>query len=269
LRYAKTIQQAILPEYSHISKYLNSFIIYFPKDIVSGDFYWFNSIEVAPQCELKLKLESADFSYKLQSKKIEILIVSDGTGHGVPGAFMSIIANRLLNEIINDKKIYTPSEILSELHFLVRNVLKQASSENTDGMDIAVCTMEQLPTETKIIFAGSKRPLYIYSNANEKIKKLRGSQLSIGGNYYSTDTKFTDHLITCKPNDAIYLTTDGFIDQNSETRKRFGSVNLEKLILSVASMSTAEQKAMLEAAFEDYKKNTEQRDDVTIIGVQF
>ena len=146
IRYAKTIQEAILPTQEHLSNLLgNFFLVFMPKDIVSGDFYWID-------------------------KKDEyiFLAVADCTGHGVPGAFMSLVGNNMLNEIVREEQEYEPERILKRLNERIRLALRQEEDANRDGMDIGICRFKQLPNgKTEMAFAGAKRPLYVVTPENE------------------------------------------------------------------------------------------------------
>ncbi|NJK84959.1 MAG: SpoIIE family protein phosphatase [Bacteroidales bacterium] len=155
-----TIQQAMLPDETMLKEYFNPFIIYRPKDIVSGDFYWF----------------SPGFNGKY------FIAVVDCTGHGVPGAFMSMIGNRLLSEIVNERKIEDPKQVLEFLNDEIRLALRQEKTDNNDGMDISFCSFEkQARIELKMIFSGAKRTAYIINQNSGGLISLKGDRKSIGG----------------------------------------------------------------------------------------
>ncbi len=248
VRYARTIQKASLPFEERINNYLNLFILFRPKDIVSGDFYWFTNVE-----------------------NITLIAAVDCTGHGVPGAFMSLIGTQLLNKIVSEDKITSPAEILLELHKGIIHALKQEKTDNSDGMDVCFCKIEkQEENKTKITFSGAKRPLYYFENNKNKFTKIKGDRKIIGGKKIGVNTisKFTDTEIILQKNDLIYLTTDGYIDQNNKERKRFGSKRLEFTINNIANKTLTEQKQTLETELDNWQGTEEQRDDITIIGIK-
>lgn len=247
IRYASTIQKAILPIKEEIDKVFNNFIFYKPKDIVSGDFYWFS-----------------------QKGKYKFIAVVDCTGHGVPGAFMSVLGNTLLNDIVNDKNIISPSEILTLLHKGILKSLKQTKTNNTDGMDISLCRFEEKDNnEVEIIFAGARCSIYHISKVGQKIKRIRGDIKTVGG-LFTNDLVFNNHKIKTKKDNMLYLATDGYIDQNSNfnQRKSFGTVSFMKLLRIISVRSLEKQRLKLEAEIIDFRNGIEQRDDITVIGIK-
>ncbi len=251
IRYAQTIQQAMLPATTEIEKYFNSFILYMPKDIVSGDFYWITS--------------------KLEGKNtIVYFAVVDCTGHGVPGAFMSMIGNRLLNEIVMERKTDSPAEILKLLNTMVRQALRQEETDNNDGMDMALCRFELHPEGTRFLtFAGAKRPAYIIKNRENKLITHNGDRKSIGGyNLSKRAISFTNFEEKLEKGDMIYLFSDGIIDQNGPERKKFGRIRIEEAMIDCAKLRPEEQKVIFEQRLSDYMKNEEQRDDISFIGLK-
>jgi serine phosphatase RsbU (regulator of sigma subunit) len=253
IHYATTIQQAILPSKDVMDNYIESFIIYRPKDLVSGDFYWFS--------------QWADPKTK---KEVVLLAVVDCTGHGVPGAFMSMIGSRLLNEIVNEKKVLDPKDILRQLCIEVKAALKQDKSDNTDGMDMCLCSLEKNNKgETKVVFSGAKRPMFYHMNDMPTLGILKGDRISIGGsNVTSHANEFTNQEIILPKGSMIYLASDGIIDQHSPERKRFGSNKLIDTIYSVVNKPLTDQKIHLEKILDDFSGNEEQRDDITVLGVR-
>ncbi len=251
IRYAKTIQQAILPATSEIEKYFDPFIIYLPKDIVSGDFYWIATQEIN-------KVTSVYFA------------VVDCTGHGVPGAFMSMIGSRLLDEIVTEKMVDSPAKILGMLNQMIRTALRQEETDNNDGMDMALCKLElQVNKKKKLTYAGAKRPLYIIKNKENKLISHRGDRKSIGGYSLSKrEITFTDYAVEVEKGDMIYLFSDGIIDQNSPDRKKFGRVRLEEAFVDSAKLESQEQKKLIEDRLKEYMQNEEQRDDIALAGLK-
>jgi len=251
LRYAKNIQNAILPEISRIEKYFESFMFYLPLEIVSGDFYWFNKIED----------DKTDKFY---------ISVIDCTGHGVSGAFMSLIGNRLLEEIVNIKKFTAPAEILTALDKHVKRALNYEQTDITDGMDMCFCYFELKENGIyDVTFAGAKRPLYIYKDAKKELIVLKGDRKSIGGEQTnSASLAFTNQKFEFHKNDVIYLTTDGYIDQNDRYRKKIGSPGLINLIKSCGDLDIYKQKLIFMEHFFNHKSEEHQRDDVTILALK-
>ncbi|MCX7954025.1 MAG: SpoIIE family protein phosphatase [Bacteroidales bacterium] len=244
LNYAKRIQQSLLPSSFLLKKLLSdSFIFYYPKEIVSGDFYYITEKE----------------------DKI-ILSVSDCTGHGVPGALMSIIGLDLLKNIIHIQKIENPEEILYYLNLNLLNTFSKQIDETDikDGMDIAILVIDK--TAKLLHFAGALSDMYLIRD-----KKL----LEINGNRYSIGTRseahltFDRHTIEFFQNDMIYLFTDGFIDQfGGPFNKKFKYHRFRHLLLSIHALSVDKQLEIVEETFENWKGNQEQVDDVLIIGIR-
>jgi len=243
ITYAQNIQQAILPSQDDMSRVFQEwFAIYKPKDVVSGDFYWMSYIE----------------------KKTFIAVV-DCTGHGVPGAFMSMIGSTLLNEIINEKHIFAVDQILDILHYKVRTSLKQQFGHNQDGMDICLCCLESQDNQFKVEFAGAKRPL-LYTH-QQQLHKLQGDKQSIAG-WSRDDRHFERQTLTLQKGDCLYLSSDGFVDTPSPRRKTFGNRRFEKMITQYTSYSMVQQKQFFIQTLEDYQQTTEQRDDITLVGIR-
>ena len=251
ITYAQRIQQSILMEESEIQNYLPECFIYFqPKDIVSGDFYWCSKTD----------------------DKIIIAAV-DCTGHGVPGAFMSMIGNTLLNQIVNEKHITKPSEILLQLNLGVYEALHQKKEEalSDDGMDIALCSIDYKNNELQ--YAGAQNPLYVlYDN---KIEIVKGDIHGIGGGgmiariHDPVKKEFTNHIIPIKKGMSIYLFSDGYKDQfGGDNRKKFGVQKFKELLLSIQPLNMQKQKETLASAHEDWKGDTTQIDDILVMGIK-
>jgi ligand-binding sensor domain-containing protein/serine phosphatase RsbU (regulator of sigma subunit) len=247
IRYARKIQQSMLPIKEKMEKELKDyFVIYEPKDIVSGDFYWFDMVEGQ-----------------------YFLAVADCTGHGVPGALLSMIGCMKLNEVVNDMHIFNPSLVLSHLHQGFRSVLKQEIEETDthDGMDVGVCRID-LKTG-KITFAGAGRPLFYVKGS--KLVEVKGDRKSIGGRQKEEKRSFTNHEIDILGKKLekimLYLTTDGFADQHNPQNQKYGSRRLKKFLKDHAHLNTVQQKAALVEELKKHRANEEQRDDITIIGI--
>ncbi len=251
INYAKTIQNAILPFKTSIDEYLETFILYRPKDIVSGDFYWFTHVP-----------EKNGYSAKT------FIAAIDCTGHGVPGAFMSMIGTQLLNKIVNEDKITNPAKILSLLNDGVITSLKQKETNNSDGMDVCFCRIEQAE-KTKLIFSGAKRDLTYYNADKDCLELIKGERKSIGGvESKRSEAEFKNIELNLSKGDILYLTTDGFVDQNNIERKRIGHKGLIKILEENLEKPLNVQKEILEKALDKWQKGTKQRDDITVVGIK-
>ena len=246
VRYALNIQTAILPLESEMTRlFPQHFVIYKPKDIVSGDFYWISEVE----------------NYKF-------IAVVDCTGHGVPGAFMSMLGNSLLNQIVNSNEVVSPADILMHLHEGISKMLKQDETENKDGMDVSLCRIENVSNkETKVIFAGAKRPLYVHTE--NKLQEVQGSRYSIGGILRNLERSYQNNELLLAKNSVIYLCSDGLTDQANPKRDRFSLLRLRAFVEQNGGLEIKQQKEILLSDWEYFRQDTEQRDDVTIIGIQF
>ncbi len=267
VNYAKRIQEAILPSLTEISEcFPDSFVLFKPKNIVSGDFYWFS-----------------------QKKGKKIIASVDCTGHGVPGAFMSLIGNTLLNQIVNEKGITDPAEILDQLNKGVNQSLHQTKndSESRDGMDVAICCFE-FPTynsettigiaqdklgagvwrmgELRLQYAGANRSLYIIKN--NILEETKSNKFPIGGLDYNNLKKFTTHTFQLKKNDSIYVSTDGFADQFGENNKKLKTTKFKEILISIKDQTMQEQKIYLDSFIENWRGDLEQTDDILVIGIR-
>ena len=247
IEYAKNIQQSILPQNKRIEEeFQDSFVIFLPKDIVSGDFYWFNKIE-----------------------NMVFIAALDCTGHGVPGAFMSLIGNSLLNQIVNENKIYSPEKILEKLHNGVRKVLKQESksSNSRDGMDVAFCVIEK--EKNVINFAGARRPLFLIKGKSKELIEIKGDRKSIGGKQKENIRVFEKNKIEYCSGDTIYMFSDGFSDQQNKIEKKFGIKKLRETLKEINIKPLKEQKNILLKELKEHRKEWEQQDDITFLGIKF
>lgn len=255
VKYASTIQAAILPIKEDMDKYLEYFVIFRPKDVVSGDFYWF--AEVLPN-QIREDAETAILAAAV-----------DCTGHGVPGAFMSMIGSRVLNEIVNEQEIYDTAQIMTMLDKGINRSLKQDQSKNNDGMDVSMCKIERLKTgQMRVTFTGAKRPLFIYDKDKDEVISIKGDRRSVGGKTKKQVPPFTNNEYILNKGSIIYMTSDGYTDQNNPERKRFGSERFEKFIHAINYKSLEEQKQIMESEMEAYMDGEEQRDDMTVIGIK-
>lgn len=245
IQYAQRIQSSILPSNSLMNRlFPENFVTYLPKDIVSGDFYWMEEI-----------------------KGKKILSIVDCTGHGVPGALMSMIGSTTLNEIISQNGVTDPAETLNKLHEGIRSKLSQEESQNHDGMDLGICVMETNGNEkVKLTYAGAKHTLYIMNDG--ELLEIDGDRKSIGGANTAAQRNFTNKTLELSKGATLYLTTDGYIDQNCPDRKRFNKKRFKSLIEEVSHLDLQAQQELFEKALADHKQNAEQRDDITVIAVK-
>jgi len=256
INYAKRIQQAILPSVHDIYKVLDqSFIYYRPKDIVSGDFYFFAE----------------------KHKKI-VLGVADCTGHGVPGAFMSMIGHDLLTQIIIERGITSPADILNHLEAGIRNALKQDSehAEANDGMDIALVSLqlqkkntEPETTFAELEYAGAYRNLYLIRKNSKELDEVKADKYSIGGESLGEHKKFSNHTIPLHEGDVFYIFSDGYADQNGGSEdKKLKTKKFKEILIDIQKKSMKDQKNYLDNFITNWMGTTEQRDDILVIGVR-
>jgi serine phosphatase RsbU (regulator of sigma subunit) len=245
INYAKRIQESILPPDHTVRKLLpTSFIFYEPKDIVSGDFYWIEELD----------------------GKI-IFAAVDCTGHGVPGALMSVVGFNLLNQAVNERHLTKPSDILQHLDYGVNKLLRQSDADNTvkDGMDLALCTLD---LNTRIIqYAGVFNPLYIIHKG--ELREIKADKFPIGLNVDGKVDDYTNHTIQLEAGDMIYIFSDGYADQfGGPTGKKYKYNQLRQFLLSVHMHSPEEQRRLISEQFHSWKGRYEQIDDVLVIGVK-
>ena len=245
INYAKKIQEAIIPSTIEMSNvFPQHFVMLLPRDIVSGDFYWIGS-----------KLNYV------------FVAVADCTGHGVPGGFMSMLGTALLNEIINEKEIYEPADILDLLKFKIIMALRQSENVNEakDGMDIALCRIEK--TTHELTFAGANNSMHLIRKG--KLIELKGDKQPIGISHFNTTQQFIQQTLNLQKGDLIYLFTDGYPDQfGGDQGKKFKYKKLEELLLSIHEKEMYEQLRLLEKVHRDWKGNLDQVDDICILGIK-
>jgi ligand-binding sensor domain-containing protein/serine phosphatase RsbU (regulator of sigma subunit) len=246
IKYAKNIQEALLPSLAEVEKAFDDcFVLYLPKDIVSGDFFWFH-----------------------ENEKYKYIAAADCTGHGVPGAFMSIVGNTLLNEIVEQGGAMLPGDILLELHKGVKNALSSSEKESQrrDGMDISLVAISK--KENKLEYAGANRPLWIYKN-EKSLEIIKATKSPIGGLELEDERKYVNHTIEVSKGDSIYIFSDGFADQfGGPNGKKLMVANMQKVITENLSLTFTQQKQKIRKTFEDWKAEHEQVDDVLVIGVR-
>ncbi len=248
--YAKRIQQAVFVSTKEIQSYpFESFLLFKPKDIVSGDFYWGH------------KKDDDNF----------YIVAADCTGHGVPGAFMSLIGYNMLNYAIKDLKVEKPSSVLNMLRNLIRDTLKSGNQDEKamkDGMAMAFCHMDM--KKMQLDFAGSYNPLYFIRNG--ELKELKADRIPIGhtGESEQEQGNFTDHSLEIKKGDSIYIFSDGYADQiGGPNKKKFFYGPFKELLQSIHNLPMQEQKKKLDDTITQWMNGREQLDDITVIGVRF
>ncbi|MEM6297776.1 MAG: tetratricopeptide repeat protein [Bacteroidota bacterium] len=246
IHYAQRIQNAILPTKEQLTEFFPEHFIFFrPRDIVSGDFYWFGDLS------------------KEQGKVV--LSVIDCTGHGVPGAFMSMVCNDLLNYLVNEKQLTEPDQILTELHKEIRRALRQDQGDNRDGMELGVVAWDK--NENTVSFAGAKNSLVYYQDG--KRNRLTGSKRAIGGDHRSGKYHFESHEIKIDRPTTLYLFSDGYKDQFGGKRERkFMSKHFLRLLDDLHTLPMEEQRNKLETTFDDWRGDLNQLDDVLVMGVR-
>jgi len=248
INYALRIQTAVLPSREILNDHLpKNFILYKPKDIVSGDFYWFTSID----------------------KQI-VVVAADCTGHGVPGAFMSMLGVTLLNEIINNRRILQPDLILNELRTNIKNALGQTGSftEQKDGMDISLCIINL--DNLQLQFAGAYNSLYLVrKNAdNFELQEIKADHMPIGV-HPRDNVSFTNNQLQLLKDDSIYLFSDGYVSQfGGDKGDKFKAKRLQQLLLDSQKTEISQQKNLLDKALTDWQGTTQQVDDIMLIGIQ-
>ncbi len=243
ITYAQRIQNALLGNPKDITNYFSeSFLFFQPKDIVSGDFYWF-----------------------YQNEDYSILVVADCTGHGVPGAFMTIMGANFLDEIVREQQIYEPSEILYQLDNKITTSLKQINSKVNDGMDVGVLVLGK--DKSKVQFAGAKNPLWII-NTN-KVEQYKGSKFPIGSTQYKIPKQFETQTISVNKRDMLYLFSDGFQDQfGGENNKKYLKKRFREFLVSIHNQDAELQNEKLKNELASWKNNKKQTDDICIAGIR-
>ncbi|HAS47549.1 MAG TPA: hypothetical protein DCS93_44140 [Microscillaceae bacterium] len=263
IQYAQNIQQAILPTQNRMKElFEDSLVVFIPKDIVSGDFYW------TTQIRKRIKIRDKAQGEALPGFQIfTFLAVVDCTGHGVPGAFMSMIGNSLLNEIVNNQNKHNPARILQLMHEGIRTRLMQEETSNRDGMDVCLCRLEYRDDDKiELTFSGAKRPIFLVREG--ELKKIHGSIESIGGWLEGMQRDYENKTIELEKNDALYLTSDGFTDSANPKRKKFGEKRFRKMLIDIAHLPMSEQRQIVVKSLADHQQDTEQRDDITIVGIR-
>jgi ligand-binding sensor domain-containing protein/serine phosphatase RsbU (regulator of sigma subunit) len=253
INYAQRIQNTLLPSDQKIKSLLpESFVLFRPRDIVSGDVYWVEEI------------------VDIHGVSKIVVAVVDCTGHGVPGAIMSMIAFEQLSEIVLLYRNDNPAEILDYLNFGVRTILKQEETGMQDGMDMAICVINK--EAGYVDYAGAKNPLVYIQNG--ELKEIKADRMPIGGFWKNESAKFTKHRINILPNTSIYMFSDGFQDQfGGINNKKFSQRQLKELLYSLNTLTTQMQCELLHQALKDWMSegeeySQEQLDDVLVMGIK-
>lgn len=246
IQYAQRIQEAILPDKQlFINDIDDYFILFKPKDIVSGDFYWMTKVD----------------------EKL-IIVAADCTGHGVPGAFMSMLGVTFLNEIVNKDRVLQANKILNRLRNKVIDSLHQKDRETKDGMDISLTVID--PSKNEMQYAGAYNSLYVIDSdtENKQIKKIKADRMPIGI-HLKMDEEFTNHIIQYKKGDVVFMFSDGFMDQfGGENGRKLKSKRFQELLLTVHEKPMIEQKNILDNFLKKWKGELDQLDDILIIGMK-
>jgi len=246
IRYAKRIQNAILPTDEMLNHHLeNSFVLYKPKDIVAGDFYW------------------------LENKNDKILIaVADCTGHGVPGAMVSVVCNNGLNRSVREHNLIDPGKILDKTREIIVQEFEKSEDHVQDGMDIALCALSTKASDQASVsleYAGANQPLWIIRDG--ELIEIKASKQPIG--MYDNHSPYQTHQLELQAGDTFYIFSDGYVDQfGGERDKKFKAKAFKELLLEIQKHSMQEQKDLIDEAFESWKGSTDQVDDVCVVGVR-
>lgn len=245
IKYAKRLQTAILPELEDLNRELKKgFVLFEPKDVVSGDFYWMQKLSNGV-----------------------LFAAADCTGHGVPGAMVSVVCSNALNRAVKEFNCTEPAQILDKTRELVIETFEGSSSEIKDGMDIALCKLIYHQEGADLIFAGANNPLWILRSGAQEMEEIKGSKQPIGK--YETDHPFIQHTTKLSFGDSIYIFSDGYADQfGGEKGKKFKYKTLKDCLIQYQTLPMDDQKEKLAEIFNAWRGDFEQVDDVTLIGVQ-
>ena len=243
--YAKRIQEAILPAPSQLTQNLpEHFILYKPKDIVSGDFYWMETLG-----------------------EKTMVAAADCTGHGVPGAFMSIVGNNLLNRAVREAGLTEPALILDNVNKSLSETLNHdPESKVRDGMDLALVTLER--GASSLQYAGAYNSLYLVRDG--ELLEFKSNKIPIGGYFENQEARYTNNVIETQPGDAVYIFSDGYADQFGGPKgKKLKYGAFKNMLIDIQKMSMAEQNQFLDQTIEEWRGDLEQVDDILVIGFQF
>ena len=292
INYAKRIQNAILPPLKLMKEYLpESFILYKPKDVVAGDLYWMESVsfiankERVKQSANNEKIASSESLRSYNRNDVILFAAADCTGHGVPGAMVSVVCNNALNRTVREYGLTNPAEILNKTREIVVQEFEKSDDDVKDGMDIALCSLKFNISSFKLTgpqtvamlqYAGANNPLWIIrpisknlepQTLNFELIEIKPNKQPVG-NYFRNEP-YTTHEVQIQKGDTMYIFTDGYADQfGGEKGKKFMYKPFKELLLSIQNKTMEEQKEILEQYFENWKGSLEQVDDVCVIGVR-
>ena len=270
ITYAKRIQSAILPPQKLVKEYLpDSFILYKPKDIVAGDFYWMESLSAVDSIQ-----SSVHSPLKTENCGLILFAAADCTGHGVPGAMVSVVCNNGLNRSVREYGLTDPGLILDKTREIVIQEFEKSDEEVKDGMDISLCGLDL--NNNILTWSGANNPLWIIrptsnnlepQTLNFELIEYKPDKQPIGK--YAEAKPFTTHQIQLQKGDSIYIFTDGYQDQfGGEKGKKFKAAKLRELLLSIQHEPMEKQRKIIDQSFESWKGDLEQVDDVCVIGVR-
>ena len=252
INYAQRIQMGILPSKKVLTSALKDyFVFYQPKDIVSGDFYWCDSV----------------FS-SLHHSELSLIAAVDCTGHGVPGAFMSMLAYNLLNQALKESQVNYPSDVLNFLKSELPKILKAQNQEESirDGMDMALCVFDWF--NSKLYFSGAHRPLWIIRKGKNELEEIKATWTGISG-LIEDGRPFVNHEIHLNKGDTFYIFTDGYADQfNGQTGKKLTTKKFKNLLLEIQEWSMNEQATYLKNYTMGWRGAQQQIDDILVIGIR-
>ena len=252
--YAKRIQEAILPTARILDQLLpEHFILYKPKDIVAGDFYWLESFSGASDSE--------------GTNKGVLIAAADCTGHGVPGAMVSVVCNNAMNRAVREFGLTDPGLILDKTRMLVAEQFGKGEEEVKDGMDIALCALHKAGESTVLKFAGAYNPLWVVRKGSKEVEEYKATKQAVGK--VDNPIPFVTHEVTLEKGDSFYTFSDGYADQFGGPKgKKFKSKTFKELLLSIQDKSLKDQCSFLDEAFVIWQGDLEQLDDVCVIGVR-
>ncbi len=268
IKYALNIQQSILPSVDEIGVLFENFIVFKPKDIVSGDFYWMSNVFIT---ENNRYHRDPNVQNGFKVGQTVFFSVVDCTGHGVPGAFMSLIGSRLLGEIVNEMRIVKPKDILYHLDFRLSRVLKRTQKRNYDGMVVSICRLDKVlkgdVEEINVTYAGAKQHITYYKFNSKEFKKLRGSARQIGF-VVNESIEFSDMEFVLNKGDILFMYSDGLKDLNNPDRVSFSYKKIINVLMANINKNMNEIGKEIETELNNWLADDHQRDDITFMGLR-
>lgn len=243
IHYAKRIQTAMLPTPQFIEQYLpNSFLLYLPKDVVAGDFYWMEHLD-----------------------GLTIFAVADCTGHGVPGAMISVVCNNALNRSVREFGLRDPAKILEQTRTIIIQEFEKSNENVQDGMDISLCVFNSKNMELQ--WAGANNPIWFIKQGSKEVEQIKADKQPVGK--FVKTSPFTTHIFQLKKGDCFYIFSDGFSDQfGGEHEKKYMSSKFKKTLVDLIETPMKAQSSILKSEFENWKGDLEQIDDICIMGIK-